>query len=89
MKSRITLGKTSCFAEIVVDDVLEKLHNVDGVLINFIEDPLPQNGKELANPAHALLKGFPFIGASIGSLTSELAGDLVRQCIKNQFSAHI
>lgn len=81
MKTRMNLGKKSRFAEIIVGDVLKKLSEEDGISICFYEDFLHEEPGIPSNPAHAILKGLPFTGEKIGSLSSELAGDLLRECI--------
>jgi len=85
MKTRMNLGKKSRFAEIIVGDVLAKMSKEDGISIDFYEDFLDKEPGIPSNPAHALLKGLPFTGEKIGSLDSELAGDLLRQCIVNEY----
>ena len=84
--SRLSLGKTAVFAEIRAGAVLDCLAEFEqGIFI--CEDPLPEVGLELANPAHALIIGFPFQGESIGSLKSEEAGDRLRHQIQDRFPA--
>lgn len=85
MKTRMTLGKKSRFAEIVVGDVLAKMAQEDGISIAFYEDFLDEEPGIPSNPAHAILKGLPFTGEKIGSLSSELAGDFLRQCIVHEY----
>lgn len=87
MKTRMKLGKTSCFAEVLVKDALEKLSTVEGISIIFLEDPLDGDNTKPCNPAHAIMEGFPFVGETIGSLSSELAGDLLRKCIIQEYPA--
>lgn len=84
--SRLKIGKTAVFAELQVGRALAALeeYNQD---IYFCNDPLDEDGSELANPAHALLIGFPFKGEQIGSLKSEVAGDKLRDCVDDIFPA--
>jgi hypothetical protein len=84
--SRMTLGKTAVFAELNVGRALSKLARFDEEFF-FLADPLPESDQKLANPAHALLKGLPFVGDEVGSLKSELAGDLLRSVVHDVFSA--
>ena len=84
--SRLKLGKMAVFAELNVGNALESLAEFEQE-VYFAADPLEAKGEALANPAHALLIGFPFLGEQVGSLTSELAGDRLRQCIHDRFPA--
>ncbi len=84
--SRIKIGSTAQFAQLKVLDVLCVLAEFDEVF-EFVEDQLDAEGEGLANPAHALLLGLPFAGESVGSLKSEVAGDLLSQCVTYCFPA--
>lgn len=84
--SRIALGKTARFAELNVGEAIVALSNFERAFW-FQPDPVPQDGERLENPAHTLLIGLPFKGESVGSLNSELAGDLLRRCIRRTFPA--
>lgn len=84
--SRLKLGKTAVFAELQISCAIEALDEYSQD-IYFCANPLDSNEKELANPAHALLIGFPFKGEQIGSLKSEVAGDKLRNCICDKFPA--
>ncbi len=84
--SRLRLRRTAVFAEVEVGSALEALHAFESA-IDFIEDPLDAEEDALANPAHALLIGYPFRGESIGSLKSEVAGDQLRLRIYDRFAA--
>lgn len=75
--SSLTLKPNGRLAEIGVSDI-EAVGQEVGELLAVIEDALAANPPALANPAHALIDGLPFKGASIGSLTAELAGDLLK-----------
>ena len=84
--SRMTPGKTAVFAELNVGKALNVLKRFDEEFY-FLSDPLPPCDQKLANPAHALLKGLPFVGEEVGSLKSERAGDLLRSVVHDIFSA--
>lgn len=84
--SRLKVGKTAVFADLQVDSALLALEEYSQD-IYFCNDPLDEDGSELANPAHALLIGFPFKGEQIGSLKSEVAGDKLRDCVIDIFPA--
>lgn len=86
MASRLNLGKTAIFAEIQVGLALDTIEEFEQD-VYFIENALKEDGDKLANPAHALLIGFPFRGEQIGSLKSEVAGDRLRQCVVGTFPA--
>lgn len=84
--SRMKVGSTAQFAQLKVADALSALTEFEEVF-EFVEDKLDAEGDALANPAHALLLGLPFAGESIGSLKSEVAGDLLSQCVNYCFPA--
>lgn len=84
--SRLRLGRTAVFAEVQVGSTLKALHEFESS-IEFVEDPLEPEENALANPAHALLIGYPFKNESIGSLKSEVAGDQLRLRILDRFAA--
>jgi hypothetical protein len=84
--SRIALGKTACFAELNVGEAIDALSNFERAFW-FQLDPVPKDGEQLENPAQTLLIGLPFKGEAVGSLNSELAGDLLRRCIRRTFPA--
>lgn len=86
MASRLKLGATATFAEINVGSALDALTEFEQDVF-FVEHPLPAEDGKVANPAHALMIGFPFAGEQVGSLKSEVAGDRLRLCICDQFSA--
>ena len=86
MASRLKFGKTAVFAELYIENALAALAEYEQD-IHFCTDPLEEDGTELANPAHALLIGFPFKGDQVGSLKSEVAGDKLRKCISDKFAA--
>ncbi|MEO5598048.1 MAG: hypothetical protein ABIQ66_05455 [Novosphingobium sp.] len=85
--SRLKLGTTACFAQINVGEAQCGLTQEFDSEFFFQEDKLDAEGKWLANPAHALLMGLPFMGESVGSLRSELAGDFLRRKIIRTFPA--
>jgi hypothetical protein len=74
--SRRKLGAESVFAELNVGVALDVLREFNEN-VDIVADPLPAEGEKLANRAHALIKDLPFDGQAVGSLTSELAGDLL------------
>lgn len=78
MGSRLRLKPAGRLAEISVGAIEDVGREVDELLF-VVEDALPAEGGHPANPAHALIDGLPFKGASVGSLSSELAGDLLRR----------
>ena len=84
--SRIKLGKKACFAQIAVGDALDTLDQFE-VDFSFVADPLTAEQSALANPAHCLMLGLPFVGEVVASLRSELAGDLLRRVISGRFPA--
>jgi hypothetical protein len=84
--SRLTLGKTAVFAELNAGQALDALDEFESEFF-FQLDPLVAEAGMLANPAHALLIGLPFKGEAVGSLRSELAGDLLRRRILRTFPA--
>ncbi len=84
--SRLKLGLSAVFAELEVGRTLSILEEFESDIF-YKEDPLSAEGPYLANPAHALLIGFPFKGEQVGSLKSEVAGDRIRQCIIDRFPA--
>jgi hypothetical protein len=84
--SRRSFGKTAQFAELNVGKALDALSYLDNDFY-FCEDPLPKDGASLANPAHALLIGLPFKGEPAGSMTSELAGELLSGTVERIFPA--
>lgn len=84
--SRMKVGSTAQFAQLQVGEALASLREFDE-LFDFVEDPLTAEGDYLANPAHVLLEGLPFKGEVVGSLKSELAGDLLARCVTQVFSA--
>lgn len=86
MASRLRLGNTAVFAELQVGTALDALKPFESEIF-FIEDPLPPRATAMANPAHALMIGYPFAGEQVGSLRSEHAGDLLRLCITDRFAA--
>ena len=84
--SRMNVGKTAIFDELNVGRALAALTQFDDDF-HFLADPLPAEGSKLANPAHALLIGLPFAGEAVGSLKSELAGDLLQKTVHDKFPA--
>jgi hypothetical protein len=86
MASRISFGKTAVFAETNVGESVDALRSF-GEVFHFIDDPLKAEGTKLANPAHALMIGLPFVGEAIGSLKAELAGDLIARTVQRVFPA--
>ncbi|WP_174279909.1 hypothetical protein [Sphingomonas bacterium] len=86
MASRLRLGATAVFAELQAGTALDALSEFEQA-VSFVEDALAADGDRLANPAHALLLGFPFRGEQVGSLKSEVAGDRLRSCIIDRFPA--
>lgn len=86
LESWRSFGKTAQFAELNVGKVLEALSYFDSDFY-FCEDPLPEEGDKLANSAHALLIGLPFKGEPAGSMTSELAGELLSGTVERLFPA--
>lgn len=87
MGSRLAIGKNAVFAVVKVGDAILSLSHF-GMKFEFVADPLEEDGAKLANPAHALLLGLPFKGESVGSLNSELAGDLLVRAVNRLFWAH-
>ena len=86
--SRMKVGSTAQFAQLRVGDALEALSEF-GDIFDFVEDELAADGDRLANPAHSLLMGLPFVDEVIGSLRSEVAGDLLARCITSNFRAKL
>ena len=84
--SRMTMGKTAIFTELNVGRALAVLKQFDEDF-HFLASPLISSGEKMANPAHALLIGLPFVGEAVGSLKSELAGDLLRSVVHDKFPA--
>lgn len=84
--SRLKLGKNAVFAELKVGAALDVLREFEQDVF-FREDRLAAEGDKLADPAHALLIGFPFKGEQVGSLKSEVAGDRLRRCVSACFPA--
>lgn len=84
--STIKVGATAKFAQLEVGKALDSLRYFDDIF-DFIDDPLDAEGDALANPAHALMVGLPFAGEAVGSLRSELAGDLIAKCVNLVFDA--
>jgi hypothetical protein len=80
------LGKTSVFAEVNVGTALSVLHEFDDA-VEIVSKPLPREGKLAADPSHALILGLPFKGETIGSLRSELAGDLLARHVLCMYPA--
>ncbi|MEQ1551197.1 hypothetical protein [Sphingorhabdus sp.] len=85
--SRMSLGRTACFAELNVGKALDALDEFEQDF-SFVENPIPAEGDKLANPAHVLLIGLPFKGEVVGTLRSELAGDRLCRAIIGKFPAH-
>jgi hypothetical protein len=86
LASRRSFGKTAQFAELNAGKALEALSYFDSDFY-FCEDPLSEDGEKLANPAHTLLIGLPFKGEPAGSMTSELAGELLSGTVERLFPA--
>jgi hypothetical protein len=84
--ARRKLGATSIFVEIRVGTMLDALAEFEAE-ISVVADPLDAEGDWPANRAHALILGLPFVGETVGSLKSELAGDRIRQQILDRFPA--
>lgn len=84
--ARRKLGKTSVFAEVNVGNALAVLHEFEES-ITIVANPLPAEGDLPEDPAHALIVGLPFKGEAIGSLRSELAGDLLARRILRIYPA--
>lgn len=84
--SRLKLGRNAVFAELQVGAALDVLREFAEDVF-FRQDPLAAEGDKLADPAHALLIGFPFKGEQVGSLKSEVAGDRLRRCVSARFPA--
>jgi hypothetical protein len=86
MNSRLTLGKKAIFVEVNVKQILSVLAEYEQNI--FVEEnPEQAEGTRLANPAHALVIGLPFVGEAVGSLKSEIASDKIRQIICHTFPA--
>jgi hypothetical protein len=85
--SRLKIGKTAVFAQFSVADALDALSDYEEAF-DFIENELEAEGQCLANPAHALLRGLPFVGEAVGSLKSEVAGDLLASRVDEIFHAN-
>lgn len=84
--ARRKLGKTSVFAELNVGSALSVLHEFEkSVAIEAA--PLAATKGFPEDPAHALIVGLPFAGEMIGSLRSELAGDLLARRILRTYPA--
>jgi hypothetical protein len=86
--SRLHMGKMAVFAELNVGAALGALKAFEADFY-FREDALAAEGNMLANPAHALLIGLPFVGETVGSLRSEHAGDILRQTVRDTFPAFL
>jgi hypothetical protein len=84
--SHMKFGKTAVFAELTVGNALEVLQEFEQDIF-FVADPIAAAEERLANPAHALLVGFPFKDEQVGSLKSEIAGDRLRLCVTDRFPA--
>lgn len=76
-----TIRKSGRFAELNVGELLAALKIFERD-VSVVADPLSEEGDKPANPAHALVLGLPFEGEAVGSLTSELAGDLIRKLVR-------
>lgn len=86
LAARRSIGKTARFAELNVGQAVEALSVFDNDFY-FCEDPLSAKDGIPANPAHALLKGLPFVGEAVGSLRSEWAGELLSGIVTSTFPA--
>ncbi len=86
LAARRSLGKTARFVEVNVEQAVKALSVFDNDFY-FCEDPLPATTGIPANPAHVLLKGLPFAGEAIGSLSSEWAGELLSGIVTRTFPA--
>jgi len=84
--ARRKLGKTSVFAELNIGTALAVLHEFDKT-IEIVFSPLPAENDAPEDPSHALITGLPFKGEVIGSLRSELAGDLLARRIIQSYPA--
>jgi hypothetical protein len=78
--ARRKLGRTSVFAELNVGAALSVLHEFEEA-ITIVLEPLSADDDGPEDPSHALILGLPFQGEAIGSLKSELAGDLLARRI--------
>ena len=87
LSARRSFGKSARFAELNVGQAIEALRVFDSDFY-FCEDPLPASNGIPANPAHALLKGLPFVGEAVGSLRSEWAGELLSGTVTRTFPAN-
>jgi hypothetical protein len=79
----LTIRKSGRFAELNVGSLYRALARLDRDIqdVSVVENPLEALNGKPANPAHALILGLPFRGEAVGSLTSELAGDLIRRTV--------
>jgi hypothetical protein len=84
--ARLKLGKTGVFAELNVGTALSVLHEFEESITIELA-PLAAEGDWPHDPAHGLILGLPFKGEQIGSLRSELAGDLLARRIIGKYPA--
>lgn len=76
MATAMRMKRNRRLAEIGVGDI-EAVGREVGQLLQVMENTSPADLPVLANPAHAVINGLPFVGAPVASLQSELAGDLL------------
>lgn len=86
--ARRKLGKNSVFAELNVGTALSVLREFDET-IEIISNPLPATDEFPSDPSHGLITGLPIKDDAIGSLRSELAGDLLARRILRIYPAVI
>jgi hypothetical protein len=84
--ARRKLGKTSVFAELNVGTAVSVLHEFDSAITVVLKSLPAEDGKP-EDPSHALIVGLPIQGEPAGSLTSELAGDLLARRIIRTYPA--
>lgn len=79
----LTIKKSGRFAELNVGGFYGAISQLERDVsdVAVVEDPLAPEDDKPANPAHALIIGLPFKGEAVGSLTSELVGDLIRKAV--------
>lgn len=78
--ARRNLGRSSVFAELNAGTTLSVLQSFEEQ-VSIVSAPLECEGELPADPAHALIVGLPFKGETVGSLRSEVAGDLLARRI--------
>jgi hypothetical protein len=78
---RLTRKPTGRFAQINAGGIIDAFAEV-AAEVSLVEEPLPADGEWPDDPSHALVLGLPMPGHPAGSLTAEIAGDLLVQRVK-------